>query len=227
MQTPITLLALLFSVVIHECAHGWVAERCGDTTAREQGRLTLNPLRHIDPVGTILVPLVLALLPGGMVFGWAKPVPINPFRMRNMRRDQSLVAAAGPASNLLLAGVCALLQGLLAGLAGMPPAHLGAGLPSDLRLFLFQLLGAGIYLNVLLALFNLIPLPPLDGSWIVLRWLRGEAAVAYDRIRPFGFFIVLILMNFGLGGMLNRAVMAVAGHYYELSNFVLRVVNAF
>jgi Zn-dependent protease len=227
MQTPITLLVLLFSVVIHECAHGWTAERCGDGTAREEGRLTLNPLRHIDPVGTILVPLILALLPGGMVFGWAKPVPVNPWRLRDMRRDQALVAAAGPVSNLLLAAVCALLQGLLAGLAGLPTGPLGGGLFADLKLFLFQLLGAGIYLNVLLALFNLIPLPPLDGSWIVLRWLRGEAAVAYDRLRPFGFFIVLILMNVGLGGALNRVVMVVAGRYIDLANFVLRLVRSF
>jgi len=226
MDTPITLLVLLFSVVLHECAHGWVAERCGDGTAREEGRLTLNPLPHIDPVGTILVPLVLALLPGGLVFGWAKPVPINPWRLRNLRRDQALVAAAGPASNLLLAGVFALLQGVLVGLVGLPSGHLGGGMGADLRLFLFQMFASGIYLNVLLALFNLIPLPPLDGSWIVLRWLRGEAALAYDRIRPFGFFIVLILMNVGLGGALNRAVMAVAGRYIDLANFVLRLIRS-
>jgi Zn-dependent protease len=227
METPITLLVLLFSVVFHECAHGWTAERCGDGTAREEGRLTLNPLRHIDPVGTILVPLVLALLPGGMVFGWAKPVPVNPWRLRDRRRDQALVAAAGPASNLLLAGVCALFQGLLAGLAGLPSGAFGGGLVPDLKLFLFDLFSAGVYLNVLLALFNLIPLPPLDGSWIVLRWLRGEAAAAYDRLRPFGFFIVIILMKFGLGGALNGAVMAVVGRYYDLSNLVLRVVRSF
>jgi len=223
MDVPITLLALLFSVVVHEVAHGWAAGRLGDPTAREMGRLTLNPLRHIDPVGTVLVPAVLALLPGGMVFGWAKPVPINPWRLRDPQRDQAWIAAAGPGSNLLLAAACAVALGALTGLGGMAPRAPVGSFGADLHLFAERLLGAGIYLNVLLALFNLIPLPPLDGSWIVLRWLRGDAAAAYDRIRPFGFFIVILLMNVGLGGALGRAVAGVAGVYIALANGVLAI----
>ncbi len=223
MDVPITLLALLFSVVVHEVAHGWVAGRKGDPTARELGRLTLNPLRHIDPVGTILVPAVLALLPGGMVFGWAKPVPVTPWRLRDPRRDQAWIAAAGPASNLLLAAACAIALGALTGILGPAPQQAGESLGADLRLFADRLLGAGIYLNVLLALFNLIPLPPLDGSWIVLRWLRPDAAAAYERLRPFGFLIVILLMNLGLGGTLSRAVSAATGLYIGLANLVLAV----
>ena len=221
MDIPITLLALLFSVVVHEVAHGWVAGKKGDPTARELGRLTLNPLRHIDPVGTILVPAVLALLPGGMVFGWAKPVPVTPWRLRDPRRDQAWIAAAGPASNLLLAAACAIALGALAGILGLAPQQAGESLGADLRLFADRLLGAGIYLNVLLALFNLIPLPPLDGSWIVLRWLRPDAAAAYERLRPFGFLIVILLMNLGLGGTLGRAVSGATGLYIGLANLVL------
>jgi len=221
---PVMLLALLFSVVLHECAHGWVAERRGDPTARLLGRLTLNPLKHIDPVGTILVPLVLALLPGGLMFGWAKPVPVDPTRLRDPLRDQAWVAAAGPASNLLLAAACAILRGVLAALAG-PAAHGGGGVGTDLVLFLAQLLEWGMFLNVLLALFNLIPIPPLDGSWILYRWLRGRAALFFDRLRPAGFFLVILLLYSGLGGWLNRAVMQVVGLYYDLANLVLHALR--
>ena len=110
MHIPVMILVLLFSVIIHECAHGLAAESLGDPTARQRGRLTLNPLSHIDPVGTVLVPLVLALLPGSLLFGWAKPVPVNGANLRNPARDYPLVAAAGPVSNLLLATVCAIVD---------------------------------------------------------------------------------------------------------------------
>ncbi len=222
-NVPVTLLALLFSVVIHECAHGWMAGRFGDPTARLLGRLTLNPLKHIDPVGTILVPLVLALLPGGLLFGWAKPVPVDPTRLRDPARAQAWVAAAGPGSNLLLAAACAVLLGLLAATFGVQLEGHGQGMAFDLKLFGFVLLEAGIQINVLLALFNLIPIPPLDGSWILYRWLHGSAAELYDRLRPMGFFIVIALMYVGLGGWLNRFVNQVAGLYIGLANLVLHL----
>jgi Zn-dependent protease len=222
---PVMLLALLFSVVTHECAHGWVAYRCGDPTARLLGRLTLNPIKHIDPVGTILVPLIMALLPGGLLFGWAKPVPIDPTRLRDPLRDQALVAAAGPTSNLLLAGLCAVLLGLFAAAFGVP-SHAGpGGVALDLRLFLFQLLYVGIQLNVLLALFNLIPIPPLDGSWILYRWLRGPAALFYDRLRPVGFFLVILLLYVGFGRWLQRGVLVVSGLYENLADQILRLLR--
>ncbi len=224
-NVPVMLLALLFSVVIHECAHGWVAARFGDPTARLLGRLTLNPIKHIDPVGSILVPLILALLPGGLMFGWARPVPIDPSHFRNPVRDQAWVAAAGPTSNLLLAAICAVLQGVLAAAFGVPSHEMGRGVAVDLQLFFFQLLTYGVFLNVLLAIFNLIPIPPLDGSWILYRWLRGSAALAYDRLRPVGFFLVILLLYVGLGGWLTRAVLKVAGLYEALANQVLHLLR--
>ena len=171
------------------------------------------------------MPVVLALLHSPFMFGWARPVPVDASRLRDPLRNQSWIAAAGPASNLLLAAACAVLLGLMAGLFGIPTTAPGSGAGSDLRLFGYTLLQAGLYVNCLLALFNLIPLPPLDGSWIVLRWLRGEAALAYERLRPFGFFIVLILMNVGLGGVLGRVVAIVADRYFVLANAVLRLVR--
>ena len=224
MNVPLLLLVLLFSVVVHECAHGWAALRLGDPTARDLGRLTLNPLRHIDPLGTIVVPLVLALLPGGLIFGWAKPVPVDHRRLGQPRRDAALVAAAGPASNLMLAALCAIGLGLLVGSSGPLAAH-GGGLSGDARFFLAQLLRYGILLNCLLALFNLIPIPPLDGSWVVLRWLRGAAAENYLRLRPFGFLVVILLLNSGLGGWFDRLLMLVVGHYTKLANLVMGLLS--
>jgi len=226
MDTPLVLLVLFFSVILHECAHGWMAERHGDSTAREMGRITLNPLPHIDLVGTIIVPLVLYLLPGNLLFGWAKPVPVNPYRLRDPARAQAWIAASGPGSNLLLALVCAVLAGLMAAWGGVPAAAgPGRGVGADLHVFLYSLFYYGVFINCVLAVFNLIPIPPLDGSWLVLRWLRGPAAEAYASIRPYGVFVVILLLNFGLGSLFGRVVSAVAGSYLALAQGVARLLG--
>jgi len=221
MDIAIPILVLLFSLTVHESAHALVALRMGDDTALRMGRVTLNPLAHIDPIGTIVVPLVMALLPGGIMFGWAKPVPVNTFQLRNPMRDHAIIAAAGPASNLVLAGVFAVLLGLLAGFAHQQVQSGAVTLGSGYT-FLRLLFEWGVMLNILLALFNLIPLPPLDGSWIMMATLKGEMADAYARLRPFGFVIVILLMNVGLGRVLHRFVIFVSEWYLQISGFVSR-----
>ncbi len=176
------VLVLLFSVIIHEVAHGYVAGLNGDPTARMLGRLTLNPLPHIDPFGTILLPLLLYLahLP---VVGMAKPVPVNPLNFRNYRWGEFAVSAAGPLSNLALAVAFSLLLRLSFGNPGV--------------VFLAQL---GIEINVLLALFNLIPIPPLDGSHVLAILLPRELARLYSYLQPVGFILILILFYTGILG---------------------------
>ncbi len=176
----IILAVILFSSAVHESAHAYVAYRCGDWTARDLGRITLNPVAHIDPIMTILVPIISYTLTG-FPFGGAKPVPVNPFNLRHPRRDMMYVAIAGPASNLVLAVAAA---GLL---------HLG-GYKSPI---LSQILIMGVYYNLMFTIFNLIPIPPLDGSRVVSYFLSHEAADSYARIEPYGFFIIIMLLNFG------------------------------
>lgn len=208
-QIPIMIFVLVLSLVIHESAHAWAALRLGDDTALRLGRLSLNPLVHLDPIGSVLLPIMMALLPGGMMFGWAKPVPVNTARLGNPVRDHALVAAAGPASNLLLALAAAVLLGVVTGWGHA----MGGG--DGLR-FLALLLEWGIRINIVLALFNLIPLPPLDGSWILMAGLRGEAAEAYARLRPYGFLIIILLLNVGLGAWLGSATRVVGRIYYQI-----------
>lgn len=212
LQIPIALFVLLISLVVHESAHAYAALRLGDDTALRMGRLSLNPMVHLDPVGSLLVP-AMGLLMGGFVIGWAKPVPVNTMRLRNPIRDHALVAAAGPLSNLLLALISAVLLGLISGWAHGNPG--GAG-PVDGLAFLGLLFRWGITLNVLLAVFNLIPLPPLDGSWILLTFLRGEAAEFYMRLRPYGFLLILALLFLGFRHVLWAVVDAVSGIYYQI-----------
>ncbi len=177
--------AVLFAISVHESAHAWSADRCGDPTARLQGRISLNPIAHIDLFGTIIFPLLLAVM-GAPVFGWAKPVMVNPYNFRNRRRDHMIVSAAGPVSNILVAMAVILLlmlffQPLMA--ATSPTVTL------LLRIATYLLL-----INVFLAVFNLIPVPPLDGSGILEGMLRGEALRWFERIKPYGFFILVIVM---------------------------------
>jgi Zn-dependent protease len=172
---------VLFAISVHESAHAWMADRCGDPTARLQGRITLNPIAHIDLFGTIIFPILLAVM-GAPVFGWAKPVMVNPYNFRNRRRDGMLVAAAGPASNLLVAGVAILVFLALkgTGLLASPPV--------------FTILLSLIIINIYLAVFNLIPIPPLDGSGVLEGMLKGNALRAYEQIKPYGFFILIIII---------------------------------
>ena len=191
-QWLIILPVLLFSVVIHECAHAIAAERAGDPTARMMGRITLNPVPHIDPIGSILVPVLLIVTNSTFFIAWAKPVPVNPYNFRNPRRDDIIVSFAGPLSNLILAVVFALL--LLAVIVFVPAAR---GM-SFWQSSYFKLFNYAIWINLILAFFNLIPIPPLDGSHILRNVLPPEAARKYDRIQPYGFIILLAAIYFNL-----------------------------
>lgn len=172
--------ALVLSVVVHECAHGLVALWNGDTTARDRGRLTLNPLAHVDAVGSVIVPVVLLLLRSPVTIGWAKPVPVSWAALRHPVNDAVKVAMAGPASNLLLAL-------LFAALARVAPE---TGFFAPLRLAGY----AGVVINCALALFNLIPIPPLDGSWLLMRFLPMRHVLALQHARVAGLALIVLLM---------------------------------
>ena len=200
-------LPVLFAITVHEVAHGWMARRLGDPTAMMMGRLTLNPLKHIDPVGTVLVPVILLML-GGFIFGWAKPVPVTWNNLRNPKRDMALVALAGPVSNLIMALIWAVLAKL-----GMALAHTipFAGLP------LYYMGGAGIFINVALMVLNLLPLPPLDGGRVAAGLLPGPLSYKFGRIEPYGFFILLGLLATGiLTAIMNPPLQLLLGLIYGL-----------
>jgi Zn-dependent protease len=176
---------VLFALSVHESAHAWTADKFGDPTARLMGRVTLNPIAHIDLIGTIIFPILLAVI-GAPVFGWAKPVMVNPYNLRNRRRDGMLVSAAGPISNLLVAGATILV------FLALKSTQLLSSVP------LFTILLFMIIINIYLAVFNLIPIPPLDGSGVLEGLLKGDALHAYETIKPFGFIILLLIINFHL-----------------------------
>ena len=187
----VTVLLVMFSAIVHEVAHGWAALRCGDATAKEAGRLTLDPRAHLDGFGSVLLPLVMALI-GGPVFAFAKPVPYNPYRLRHPRRDELIVALAGPASNLLQA----LLGALVLRLAWDPimGAAISGGLPLEVVSLLIDVLTTYVSVNLVLCFFNLIPLPPLDGSKVVLYFLTGEARAAYYRLEQYAMPILIVVL---------------------------------
>ena len=194
----IAFLVLVLSLTVHEAAHALTADRLGDPTARLLGRLSLNPAVHIDPIGTILFPLI-SMFTGAPLIGWAKPVPVSPNRLgRHWKRKFMVIAAAGPASNIVIAVVAALL------LRVVPVSgSLGEATLAPLAVFLYRMVG----LNVLLAVFNMIPVPPLDGGNVMAGVLRGPVAEAYDRLRPYGFLILYALI---LTDMLGRIVIPAA-----------------
>jgi Zn-dependent protease len=191
----ISLVALLLSLTVHESAHAWAADRLGDPTARLLGRISLNPLVHIDLVGTVLLPLV-AVATGAPLIGWAKPVPVQTRRLGNPRRDFVLVAAAGPVSNIVLAIVASIALRLL---YLMPASAEGLALAEPIGAFAW----AVFQVNLLLAVFNLVPVPPLDGGNILGGLLRGPLAQRFDALRPWGIFILYGLM---LSGALNALI---------------------
>jgi Zn-dependent protease len=207
------LIAFLFAISIHESAHAWMASRCGDPTARMLGRITLNPLRHIDPVGTILLP-AMALLMHFPVFGWAKPTPVDPRNFKNPVRDDILTSVAGPASNFLVVIVAVVLLGMLA--LTSPSAHyvvqalamssgsiaLDVGWITPLALMLYQLM----YINILLGIFNLIPIPPLDGSHVLRHFLSGGVLNLYDRVGMFGLMLLLFFGGRYLWALISPVV---------------------
>lgn len=182
-QASALIVPLVIAIVFHEVAHGLAARLLGDPTAYEQRRLSLNPLRHVDPVGTVVLPGMLALA-GAPVFGWAKPVPVNQRRLDNPRFGMMAVALAGPLSNLILAAIGAVLLGAM--------ARIGA--TGDVFAFIALNLSNFVLINVFLALFNLLPIPPFDGSHIVEGLLPRGAARAYARLRPYGFPLLFILL---------------------------------
>ena len=189
MQDLLILLpVLIFSIVVHEVAHGWVAKQQGDPTAHMLGRITFNPIPHIDPIGSILVPVLLALAPGGIIFGWAKPVPVNPRNFRNFKRGDILVSLAGVTANLILAILFTVLMALSEWLIRLAP---------DLAttwLILRGMAEYGIIINFVLMLFNLIPVPPLDGSHVFAYLLPPKLAYRYRQTGMGGIIIVMLML---------------------------------
>ena len=188
-QLFLTYVALLFSLTVHESAHAWVADRFGDPTARKLGRVSLNPLVHIDLIGTVVLPLV-ALATGAPLIGWAKPVPVDTRQLRNPRRDYILVAAAGPASNLAIALGAALV--LL--IVPVQPQTLNE---ANVSVPIATMLGQLMRLNVLLAVFNMLPIPPLDGGNVLSGLLPYRLALSFNKVRPYGFLLLYALIISG------------------------------
>jgi Zn-dependent protease len=201
-QIPI----LLFSVIIHEYAHGWMAERRGDDTARIMGRLTLNPIPHIDIFGTIILPLIcyMSHLP---MFGWAKPVPVNPNRLNNPKTDMMWVSLAGPLSNFALAVSAAFVMWAIRSFPLIPVETAGA---------LYQLMQYTLVINIILPVFNLFPVPPLDGSKVLMGLLPHELAYRYASLERYGFIFIIVLMSTNifwtlLGPVINFIIIALGG----------------
>ena len=186
----VAAIPILFGITVHEAAHGWMARLFGDRTAEMLGRLTLNPIKHIDPVGTVIVPLLMLWF-SGFLFGWAKPVPISARNLRNPKRDMVAVALAGPGANLLMALGWALIYQLIAGLAGST----GSG-----AMFFLQMARIGVFFNLLLMIFNLLPIPPLDGGRVLRGLVPESIGNRLDALERYGLIIVVGLLVFGLLG---------------------------
>ena len=217
-QAAAIIVPLVLAIVIHEMAHGLTARALGDPTAEEAGRLSFNPLRHVDLIGTIILPGMLALT-GAPVFGWAKPVPVNMWRLRNPRRDMMLVAAAGSASNVVMAGVAAVTVGLMARF-GNPQLWIDRFAGESLLEFLI--------INLSLGLFNLIPIPPFDGSHIVEGLLPEGLARGYAKVRRYGMLLPILLIvvlpmalhiNI-VSSLIGPPMELVAGWYIRLASWV-------
>jgi len=213
----IQFIVLLLSLSIHESAHAWTADRLGDPTARYLGRVSLNPLVHADPFGTFLLPLMGMFLLRGAMFGWAKPVPVNLNRLRNPARDHMLVAAAGPISNLLLATgffICLMAAKMVSSDAGNVLAEIASGRVSGANTVLAPLTAFayyGIVINLVLAVFNLIPVAPLDGAAVLAGLLPRSLSGAFDQVQAYGFVVIIGLLYLGVPSML----------YTPVVNFVL------
>jgi Zn-dependent protease len=213
----ISLIILVYSAILHEIAHGFVAERLGDPTARLMGRLTLNPKNHIDPMMTIAFPILTFLASGGtLIFGGAKPVPVDPFNFREPKKDMALVSLAGPGTNVLLAITAAILIKvflLLVPFLGSNPIFVNLANP------ILNFLVLVVRINLLLAIFNLIPIPPLDGSKVIAQFLPDREAAVYLSIGTFGILIIFFLLSFPIGGI------SLGGFISNLLNFSLHLLG--
>ncbi|MGH8250070.1 MAG: site-2 protease family protein [Steroidobacteraceae bacterium] len=199
----IAAIPVLFAITVHEVAHGWVAKHFGDRTAEMQGRLSLNPIKHIDPIGTVLVPIIMLLLPGNFLFGWAKPVPVDSRNMRSPRSNMVWVSAAGPAVNLVMATMWAFFM--------MLSQHFDLGVAGQ---WIEAMAAIGIFFNLLLAVFNLLPIPPLDGGQVLTNLLPpGPVNSMLQSLAPWGLFIVLGLL---MTGVLSQVLSGPILYLYNL-----------
>ena len=181
-EIVLAIPVLLFAVITHECAHGWMAEKCGDSTARYAGRITLNPLPHIDLMGSIILPFLLIIMRSSFLVAWAKPVPVNFYNLRNPKKDMIWVSLAGPVANIILAAVCGILLKIGLGKIGI----------------INVMLGYGIHIGLLLASFNLVPVPPLDGSKILMGILPVKYSYQYSKLEPYGSLILFAALFLGV-----------------------------
>jgi len=208
-QIAIWAIPVMFAITLHEVAHGWVASLLGDKTALMLGRLTINPLKHIDPIGTVVVPIALLVM-GGFVFGWAKPVPVDSRNFKNPVADMAKVAVAGPASNLLMAIFWAIIAKTGTVLQASTP---------EIGTYLIYTGFAGVSINLILLVLNLLPIPPLDGSRVLSAFLPKKLAWQFNQIAPYGFFILIGMMVFGL---LSPLLM---GPYTMFRDLIFRLVG--
>ncbi|MFC1580032.1 site-2 protease family protein [Thermodesulfobacteriota bacterium] len=210
---------VLFSIIVHEVSHGWVAHRLGDDTAKRMGRLTLNPIPHLDPVGTVILPLIL-IIAGGPVFGWAKPVPFNPYNFNrnvNPKSGAMWVALAGPCSNLIIAFISSFL--LVATLKYF------AGLPDILFFSITQFAKALFIINLFLAALNLIPIPPLDGSKVLMRFLPDRYAPYFLQLERYGFIILILLLATGaLSNLITVPVQFLTYIFLAIPKFLFTMI---
>lgn len=211
MEMILMIPVLLFSVIVHEVAHGFVAYLYGDRTAYYQGRLTLNPLPHVDLFGTVIFPVLLLLTKSPVLIGWAKPVPVNPYNLRNPQRHHLYVSLAGITANLILAVVCTLCYGIYINIFSPTTAQ-------DVLVILFNY---GIRINVILAVFNMMPVPPLDGSWVLYHLLPDHLAAAYKKLFPYGFMLLLLLL---FTNVIQSVMIPVNNYIISILQDILRAV---